>query len=311
MNAAGSSSSKTLGMHVNTARRNSNCSEENDSRLTTSETGAASPIWNNGLSYKDLQRKVAEMEHLLKESRASNVKQEAELERVRAHAFKLSDKCKSLENRMFTLGNFISDEDIAFYTGFPSHQVFMATFNLLNPGENGQSIHYWHSVSMDVDPEYYEGDPELDVGPGRPRTLNAKEEFFLVMCRLRQGFAERHLGHLFYISQSTVSRIIISWVTFIFLRFQQLNIWPSQNVVDENIPQDFKNKYPHTRVIIDCAEVKCEMPVDRHRFDTTYMSSNLLKVNIGNFSSLMQPQTRSLFSFFSSVFCVATNLPTK
>ena len=56
-----------------------------------------------------------------------------------------------------------------------------------------------------TDPEYYEREPELSVGPGRPRTLNAKEEFFLVMFRLRQGFAERHLGHLFDISQSTVS----------------------------------------------------------------------------------------------------------
>ena len=122
--------------------------------IQDSETGVASPIRNNRLSYEDLQRKVAELEHLLEESRASNFKLEAEVERVRAHAFKLLDKCKSLENRMFTLGIFISDEDIAFYTGFPSHQVFMATFNFLNPRENGQNICYWHSVSMDVDPEY-------------------------------------------------------------------------------------------------------------------------------------------------------------
>ena len=49
---------------------------------------------------------------------------------------------------------------------------------------------------MEVDPEYYKGHPGLGVGPGRPRTLNAKEQLFLVMFRLRQGFAERHLGHL-------------------------------------------------------------------------------------------------------------------
>ena len=88
-----------------------------------------------------------------------------------------------------------------------------------------------------TDPEYYEREPELSVGPGRPRTLNAKEEFFLVMCRLRQGFAERHLGHLFDISQSTVSRVVISWVNFMYLRFG-----------------------PNTRAIIDCTEIKCQMP---------------------------------------------------
>ena len=93
-----------------------------------------------------------------------------------------------LEKRIFTVDNFTSDEDITFYTGFPSYDVFMATYNYLNPGQNGESIRFWRYVSNDVDPEYYEREPELGVGPGRPRTLNAKEEFFLVMCRLRQDF---------------------------------------------------------------------------------------------------------------------------
>ena len=148
-----------------------------------------------------------------------NAKLEAEVEKVRTHAFKISEKCANLEKGIFTVDNLTSDEDITFYTGFPSYDVFMATYNYLNPGQNGENIRFWRSVSNDVDPEYYETEPELGVGPGRPRTLNAKEEFFLVMCRLRQGFPERHLGHLFDISQSTVSRIVISWVNFMYSRF--------------------------------------------------------------------------------------------
>lgn len=98
------------------------------------------------------------------------------------------------------------------------------------------------------------------VGPGRPRTLSSKEEFIPVMCRLRQGFAECHLGYLYNISQSIVSRIIISWVNIMYLRFGKLNIWPSRKCVDDNMPQDFKKKYPNTRAIIDCTEIKCQMP---------------------------------------------------
>jgi len=71
---------------------------------------------------------------------------------------------------------------------------------------------------------------------GRPRILNFKEEFFLVMCKLRQGFAELHLGLLYNISQSTVSIIIISGVNFMYLMFGQLNIWPSRKVVDDTMP---------------------------------------------------------------------------
>ena len=71
----------------------------------------------------------------------------------------------------------------------------MATFNYLNPGKNADNIRFWHSIPKDVDPEYCEREPELRVGPGRLGTLNP-EEFFLVMCRLRQGFVERQLGAL-------------------------------------------------------------------------------------------------------------------
>ena len=231
---------------------------ESDARSTVGSGSLCKT--DNQLSYDDLQKKVAEMEHLLEETTANNAKLEAEMEIIRAHAFKLSEKCVNLENRIFTLNNFISDEDMAFYTGFPSYDVFMATYTYLNPGQNGENIRFWRSVNNDVDPEYYERDPQLGVGPGRPRTLSSKEEFFLVMCRLRQGFAECHLGHLYNISQSTVSRIIISWVNFMYLRFGQLNIWPSRKCVDDNMPQDFKKKYPNTRAIIDCTEIKCQMP---------------------------------------------------
>ena len=45
-----------------------------------------------------------------------------------------------------------------------------------------------------------------------------------------------------------------------FLKFGQICIWPSRQIVLETIPEDFKEKYLSTRVIIDCTEVRCEMP---------------------------------------------------
>ena len=81
------------------------------------------------------------------------------MEKVRAHAFNLSEKCSKLENRVFSLDKFISDEDIAFYTAFPSYAVFMATCTYVNPGERGENIRYWHSVQNGVNPEYHEKEP--------------------------------------------------------------------------------------------------------------------------------------------------------
>ena len=42
---------------------------------------------------------------------------------------------------------------------------------------------------------------------------------------MRQGFAEIQLAHLFKISQSTVSRIFISWINFMYLRHGQISLY--------------------------------------------------------------------------------------
>ena len=45
-----------------------------------------------------------------------------------------------------------------------------------------------------------------------------------------------------------------------FLRFSTIPVWPTRAKVHEHMPADFKAKYPSTRVIIDCTEVRCQMP---------------------------------------------------
>ena len=45
-----------------------------------------------------------------------------------------------------------------------------------------------------------------------------------------------------------------------YLKFGQASIWPSKEVIQKTMPADFKEKFPSTRIIIDCTEVFCEMP---------------------------------------------------
>ena len=73
-------------------------------------------------------------------------------------------------------------------------------------------------------------------------------------------FSEEHLSNLFHISLSTVSRIVISWVNFMYLKFVQINIWLSRTVIDNTMPEAFKAEYSATRVSTDCTEVRCQMP---------------------------------------------------
>ena len=96
--------------------------------------------------------------------------------------------------------------------------------------------------------------------PNRRRLLQPKEELFIALCRLRQGFREEHLAHLYGVSQATIRRVIITWVNFLYLKFKDVPMWPSRELIHKHVPEQFKEKYPSTRVIIDCTEVKCQMP---------------------------------------------------
>ena len=189
----------------------------------------------------------------LKDKVAAALANNEELDKV---VSKLKEKVVDLEKceeRLFSFNNIASNDSlVAFYTRFPNYQTMMALYDFLDPGEQGENIDYWLS-GKDAD------SIPKSVKQGRPRTLKPVDEFFLTLCRLRQGFAELHLVQLFNISQPTVSRIFISWINFLYLKLGHINIWPSRELVNETIPEDFKAKYPTTRVIIDCTEVRCEM----------------------------------------------------
>ena len=138
----------------------------------------------------------------------------------------------------------------------------MAVFNYLNPGDEGENVAYWLSQSnVSFPAEFYaESEVEPSRKLGRPRNLRPIDEYFAVMCRLRQGVAGEHLAHIFKVAVSTASQVFITWVNFMYLRLGQINIWPSRAVFDKTLSEDFKKKYLSTRVIIDCTEVRCQMP---------------------------------------------------
>ena len=178
---------------------------------------------------------------------------------------KANRRIEALQKQLFNVERFqTNDTAISFYTGFPNWDASMAVFRYLNPGDKGENITYWLPAKPNVSADIYEESGASENKRGRSRTLRPIEEFFLVMRRLRQGFPEEHLGHLFQISTSTVSQIIISWINHMYLKLGQINIWPTRKAIDVTMPEDFKQKYGSTRVIIDCTEVKCQMPSSLH-----------------------------------------------
>ena len=129
-----------------------------------------------------------------------------------------------------------------------------------------------------------ESSPDANSTPlrkiGRPRKLTPRNQFFLFLCRVKVGLFEHDLAYRFNISIGTVSNIVISWANFLYLRLGSLSIWPSKEKILEEMPESFKLKYKETRVIIDCTEIKVEMPsslVLKSRTYSNYKSANALK----------------------------------
>ena len=65
---------------------------------------------------------------------------------------------------------------------------------------------------------------------------------------------------MFSISQASVSKIFTTWITILYHVFKEVLItWPSKELVKRHLLKFFF-KYPRTRVIIDCTELKIEKP---------------------------------------------------
>ena len=167
----------------------------------------------------DLQSKenleIARLKKLLADTIEIRETLESGVLYLKANIALVKQKCEQLEKHVFSFDNVKTDDSLlTFYTGFPNVQTMMALYEYLDPGVNGMNIKYWLSGQDNSQ----KAAAVNSVKQGRPRTLTPSDEFFLVMCRLRQGFAEMHLAHLFKISQSTVSRIFISWINFMYLK---------------------------------------------------------------------------------------------
>ena len=54
----------------------------------------------------------------------------------------LEDKNQALQSNVFSLSRFTSDEAMLFYTGFPNYKVFLASFEYLDPRDNGENVRY-------------------------------------------------------------------------------------------------------------------------------------------------------------------------
>ena len=76
---------------------------------------------------------------------------------------------------------------------------------------------------------------------------------------MRVGTLNQVLADNFNISQTTVSRVFISWINFLYFILGSICIWPSPAKIKKHMPT-FKSLYPDCRGIIDASEIKVQAP---------------------------------------------------
>ena len=88
-----------------------------------------------------------------------------------------------------------------------------------------------------------------------------KDQFLLVLLRLRLGLFNEDLADRFCISSSTCSVIFITWVKPLSKMFgESLLTWLPRDVIRSNLPAMFVPKYQKVACIIDRTEIFIEQP---------------------------------------------------
>ncbi|XP_062336855.1 uncharacterized protein LOC134036116 [Osmerus eperlanus] len=166
-----------------------------------------------------------------------------------------------------------SDDDIRFYTRFASYRHLDAFWRQIEPATM-RIVRVGTRTPTST----------TAAQPLRPsRCLPLIDELFLFLVYLSLGLKEKDLGDRFNIHQSTVSRIIKTWVNFLYTLLGAVRIWMSPEEIGATMPSVF-GKYSDTQVIIDCTELKCQMPSSlllQSEMFSQYKSNTTVKGMIG------------------------------
>ena len=164
------------------------------------------------------------------------------------------------------------DKKIKFYTGFISYKLFILFYEAVKPSaQNMTSAYYCKS-----------GDKRTLAG--RPRSMLSIDELFMFLMRLRQNFPEQDLAERFRITESTVSRILLTWTSLLYFVLGNIPLWISKEEIIRRMPRCFKHTYPSTRVIIDCTEIETQYAsslVANSKLYSNYKSRPTFKCLIG------------------------------
>ena len=179
------------------------------------------------------------------------------------------------------------DKLFTHFTGFNSHGDFMNTLQFLLPNLDRKMLIYWDtatrkSIVIDTEKLFECGNDDQDgfiddedqdnTTLTRPSAhkLSVEDEYLLVLMKLRMGLSTIDLAERFCVTESTVVNIFLTWINYLYVTLGSLKIWPHRDIILNNSPVEFLEKYPNNIVIIDATELKIQVPSALQKHSETY-----------------------------------------
>ncbi|CAG2222433.1 unnamed protein product [Mytilus edulis] len=127
---------------------------------------------------------------------------------------------------------------------------------------------------------------ESDFLPQKDHTfqLEVADQLLLVLMRLKLNLIFDDLCRRFGISSGLACKIFNSWIPVLADKLKSLIVWLPREVIRDCCPESFRENYPRTTCIIDCAETFIQRPTNlRSRGETysNYKSHNTAKYLVG------------------------------
>ena len=208
---------------------------------------------------------------------------EDEVECLRESVANLHFQCKS--RKPFSNSYIRTDEKMKFYTGIQSITIFNILWSFLKP--HFPQLNYWRGAKVLTSKRRPKTFP-------RRKKLSGRDQFLLVLMKLRLALLNQDLADRFQISPGTCSSIFTTWVKFLssFLG-NALIVWLPKEVILSNLPSFFKGRNKKVRCIIDCTEIYIERPKSLDVQATTW--SDYKKHNTFKFLVAVSPAGYIMF----------------
>jgi len=188
----------------------------------------------------------------------------------------LEETRKLASNSLFRLENIKDNNNLVkYYTGFPDYATLIVFFEQVLESD-AKLMKLWDSRRC--------SGVIQSVKHGPPCKLPLLEQLFLTLVRLHAGAQEVDLSVRFGLSQSSVSRISMTWINLMYHSLKDIYRFPPWHIVKKYMPDTFKRHYPNTRIIIDATEFTIERPsslLSQSGTFSAYKNRNTVKVLIG------------------------------